>query len=262
MSYFSITIIIALIISVISFRAKLLTMEGNIAQFILAALIFGLGGIKWSVPILTFFFLSSILSKIRKNKNADVEKFFEKSGQRDHWQVIANGGIGGILVIINFLHSSELLYMIYVSSIAAVCADTWATEIGTLKKTKTFNILNLKTVEQGSSGGISFVGTMGSVLGAFIIPVSSVSFLGKNYFYWILAVTVSGLLGSLTDSVLGASLQAQFYCSICGKITEHKIHCGKTSSLKKGFYRINNDVVNFITSCAGGAFIVVLKFCL
>ena len=261
MLYFSITIIIALIISVISFRAKFLTLGGSIAQFILAALIFGLGGIKWSVPILTFFFLSSILSKVRKSKNKDVEKFFEKSEQRDHWQVIANGGIGGVLVVINFLYSSELLYMIYVSSIAAVCADTWATEIGTIKKAKTFNILNFKPVEQGSSGGISVMGTIGSVLGAFIIPVSSVSFLGENYIYWIFPVTVSGLLGSLADSVLGASIQAQFYCSICGKITEHKIHCGKASSLKKGFYWINNDVVNFITSCACGIFIVVIKFC-
>jgi uncharacterized membrane protein len=86
---------------------------------------------------------------------------------------------------------------------------------------------------------------MGSVLGAFIIPVSSVNFLGENYFYWIFPVAISGLSGSLTDSLPGASIQAQFYCSICGKIREHKIHCNKTISIKKGFCWVNNDTVNF-----------------
>lgn len=259
MLHLLITLIVALIISVISFKAKFLTKDGIVAQFVLAVLLFGLGGVKWSVPIVTFFFLSSILSKIRNNKNKEVEKYFEKTGQRDKWQVIANGGIGGVLVIINYISSSELLYLIYVSSVAAVCADTWATEIGTMRKEKTFNILNLKPVEQGRSGGISAAGIVGSILGAFIIPVSSVSFLGENYFYWIFAVTVSGFLGSLTDSLLGASIQAQFYCSVCSKMTEHKIHCDKPALLKKGFYSVNNDAVNLICSCAGGIFIVVLK---
>jgi len=262
MVHLSITIIIALAISVISFRAKFLTKGGSIAQFILAVLIFGLGGVKWSVPIVTFFFLSSILSKIRKNKNIEVEKYFEKSGQRDQWQVLANGGIAGLLVIVNYIYNSELLYMVYVSSVAAACSDTWATEIGTLRKVKTFNIINFKPVEQGMSGGISATGMIGAALGAFIIPVSSVSFLGENYFYWIFPVAISGLLGSLTDSMLGATIQAQFYCNICGKITEHKIHCGNGAVLKKGIYRVNNDVVNLIASCAGGIFIVVIKICL
>jgi uncharacterized protein (TIGR00297 family) len=262
MLYILIVIVISFIISAISLKVKFLTFGGCIAQFVLAVLILGLGGIKWTVPIVTFFFLSSILSKIRSRKNKDVEKYFEKPGRRDQWQVIANGGIGGVLVVINYFFYSELLYLIYVSSLAAVCADTWATEIGTLKKARTFNILNFEPVEQGVSGGISAIGTMGSVLGAFIIPVSSVSFISGNYFYSVLMVAISGILGSLTDSLLGASIQAQYLCIICGKITEHKIHCDKTATINKGFRWINNDVVNFISACAGGIFIVFFKICL
>jgi uncharacterized protein (TIGR00297 family) len=259
MLHFLITIIISLIISLISFKAKFLNTGGCIAQFILADLIFGFGGIKWSIPIVTFFFLSSILSHIRKNKNIEVEKYFEKTGRRDHWQVIANGGIGGILVVLNFYYNSELLFLVYVSCISAVCADTWATEIGTLKKVKTVNILNFKTVEQGSSGGISLTGMAGTLLSAFIIPVTSVCFIGENKFYWVFLITIAGLLGSLTDSILGASIQAQYFCNNCGKVTEHKYHCSSKTLLKKGFYRVNNDVVNFITSCAGGIYLIFLQ---
>jgi len=259
MLHLVITIFFAIFISVISLKAKFLTNGGIIAQFILALLLFGLGGVKWSVPIVTFFILSSILSKIRKSKNAEVEKYFEKTGQRDQWQVLANGGLAGVLVTIHWIFQSELLYLIYVSSIAAVCSDTWATEIGTMKKAKTISIRNFKPVEQGKSGGISAPGILGSVLGAFIIAVSSVSFMGRNYFYLIMAVSISGIIGSLTDSIFGDAVQAQFYCGICGKITEHRFHCNRPAELKNGFAGFNNDAVNFICSCTGGIFIVFLN---
>ena len=101
-------ILFAALIAGISFRVKFLTRSGSIATFILASFIFGLGGIKWSVPILTFFILSSILSKLRKKRNESVEIYFEKSGVRDYLQVIANGGLGGILVIINTINPNEI----------------------------------------------------------------------------------------------------------------------------------------------------------
>ncbi len=62
--------------------------------------------------------------------------------------------------------------MIYLVTLSAVCADTWATEIGTWKKTATYNILNLKPVAQGVSGGISVHGTIGAVLGSITILFS------------------------------------------------------------------------------------------
>ncbi len=257
-----IALILAFIIAIISLRFKFLTKGGSVAQFILATIIFGLGGLKWSVPIIVFFFLSSILSRARNKKNKNVEIYFEKSDQRDQFQVLVNGGLGGLLVLLAQVMHVELLYYIYVSSLASVCADTWATEIGTLRETKTINILNFKTVEQGSSGGISLNGILGALLGAFIIPLSSLIWIGLNNFNYVLIITVSGFGGSIVDSILGASVQAQFYCSVCGKITERKIHCLKKTSQAKGIFWINNDVVNFAASLAGGFFFVLFRICL
>jgi len=123
--------LIAAIIAYLSYKVKFLTGGGAVATFILALLIFGLGGFKWALPILTFFILSSILSKMRKKKNSDVELYFEKSGRRDQFQVLANGGIGGVLVILNSVDPQRIYYLLYLSSLASACADTWATEIGT-----------------------------------------------------------------------------------------------------------------------------------
>jgi len=250
---------LALVISIFSGAFKLLTIKGSAAQFIIGTFIFGFGGLKWAIPILTFFILSSLLSKFRKKSNKDVDAYFEKSDVRDQFQVLANGGFAALLVLLNQVYYSELLYPIYVSSLAAVCADTWATEIGTLWKTKTINILNFKKVEQGSSGGVSFNGIIGAILGAFIIPISSLSWISKNFINFILVVTISGVLGSIIDSFLGASVQSQFKCRICGKITEKRMHCNQVSAHYKGLKWVNNDFVNFITSLSGGIIFIPIK---
>jgi uncharacterized protein (TIGR00297 family) len=226
---------------------------------LLAGVIFSLGGIKWSVPILTFFILSSILSKLRKKKNEEVELYFEKSGVRDYMQVIANGGAGGILVILYTLNPNELYYLIYLATLSAVCADTWATEIGTWKKTSTYNILNLKPIEQGVSGGISFVGSTGAVLGSIAIALSGIMWNTISTFEFIILIVISGVFGSFFDSLLGATIQAQNLCVVCSKITEKKIHCGSEANHYQGKKWINNDVVNLLSGIAGGVVIVILK---
>jgi uncharacterized protein (TIGR00297 family) len=255
---------IALLISYLSYKVKFLTRGGAAATFILAVFIFGLGGIKWSVPILTFFILSSILSKLRKKRNPGVESLFEKSGVRDHFQVLANGGLGGILVIANALRPDELFYLLYLASLSAACADTWATEIGTWKKTATYNILNLKPVPQGTSGGISLMGSAGALLGSLVISFSGIAWSEISYIQFIILILFAGLAGSFIDSLLGATVQNQNRCQICNEITERKFHCGMKTDHFKGSVLIDNDAVNFLSSAAGGilslAIYSIIKF--
>ncbi|MEW5841706.1 MAG: DUF92 domain-containing protein [Bacteroidota bacterium] len=252
-------IFFAALVAYLSLKAKFLTKSGGAATFILASLIFGLGGIKWSVPILTFFVLSSILSKLRKSRNSQVETYFEKSGVRDYLQVIANGGLGGVLVIADFVNPDELYFLIYVSMLAAVCADTWATEIGTWKKTATYNILNLRQVEQGVSGGISLIGTIGSAAGSLTIALSGIFWIDFAVHQYLLLILTAGLLGSMFDSFLGATIQAQNKCVVCKKVTEKKLHCGKETKHNSGNVWISNDVVNLLCGISGGIIVIILK---
>jgi len=252
-------ILFAALVAGVSFRVKFLTLSGTIATFILASFIFGLGGIKWSVPILTFFILSSILSKLRKKKNEVVETYFEKSGVRDYLQVFANGGLGGVLVIINAINPDEIFYLIYLATLSAVCADTWATEIGTWKKTATYNILNLRPVAQGVSGGISVRGTVGAILGSTAILFSGILWIDISYIHYAILIITAGVFGSMIDSVLGATIQVQNKCSVCNKVTEKIVHCGKEADHFSGYKWINNDAVNFFSGIAGALFLLFLK---
>ncbi len=251
-------IVLASAISFISYRYKLLTFSGIIATFLLALIIYTFGTWQWTLPIVTFFVLSSLLSKIRKRKNHEVEKYFEKSEQRDYLQVLSNGGLAGILVIANYFYTTSFLYIIYLSVVAAVCADTWATEIGTLIKSKTVDILSFKKINPGISGGISLPGILASAAGAFVIAATSLPWIESNYQINIIIITLAGFTGSIADSLLGSSLQAQYKCRVCLNITERKIHCNEKTFLVKGIKWINNDAVNLGAGISGGIFSFII----
>ncbi len=244
--------ILAIAISILSRKLNFLTLSGSIAVFFLAFLIFGFGGWKWTLPILTFFIISSLLTKIREKKNPSVGVYFEKSGSRDALQVIANGGLGGILVILNFFYPNDFWFYIYSGIVASSCADTWGTEIGTMYKQRTFNILNFKETEQGTSGGVSIVGFSGSLAGALFISLTSVLWIDKNQIDFILVVVIAGFAASLIDSLLGATVQVQYKCIECERIIDKKTHCGENTFKVKGIKIVSNDLVNLISGLVGG----------
>jgi uncharacterized membrane protein len=68
----------------------------------------------------------------------------------------------------------------------------------------------------------------------------------------ILAAGTGGVLGSMFDSLLGATIQAIYSCPTCEKETEKELHtCGTPTQLLRGWRWLNNDWVNFISSVVG-----------
>jgi uncharacterized membrane protein len=146
----------------------------------------------------------------------------------------------------------------FAASLAAVNADTWATELGVLNPTAPRLITDLrKVVEKGTSGGVSLVGTLASLAGAGVIGLLA-ALLSPTGIDWeiFLWVTIAGLLGALFDSFLGATVQAIYYCPACRKETERfPTHsCGTETTQIRGWAWLDNDWVNF----ACGAFGVIV----
>lgn len=237
--------ILGALVAALSNKFKVLTKDGAIATLILAYFIYGFGGLKWTLPIFTFFILSSLLSRIRHSKNRKVEDRFEKTGNRDAMQVIANGGVGLFLVVLNSFFNNELFYIIFVLYIAVMCADTWATEIGTYFQAPTYNIRTFKIVESGVSGGVSMPGLVGSLAGGMVILLSS--FMWINNFVLLAVMLTLSFIGSLIDSFMGATIQVQHKCNICKLVTEKDFHCDQKTDFYKGLSFINNDSVNFLS---------------
>ncbi|MDP6038697.1 MAG: DUF92 domain-containing protein [Candidatus Latescibacteria bacterium] len=237
------------IVVLASYWARLVTLGGALAMFCLAVPIFGYGGWMWTVPIVMFFLPSSLLSKVGKAHKRKFDLVFEKSDRRDAFQVMANGGVAGAIAVWFAVTGDVDVFPLYCTALAAASADTWATELGTLAKGTPRLITSFRQVPAGTSGGITVVGLMSSLAGALVVALSGWLFVGAAMATVIVALC--GLAGSLIDSLLGATVQAQYRCGSCEKITERREHCGQSTEQISGWVWMNNDWVNF-WSIAGG----------
>ena len=70
---------------------------------------------------------------------------------------------------------------------------------------------------------------------------------------------ITGSIGSLIDSFIGASVQANFQCSNCKHITEKRVHCSLSSLHISGIYFIDNDMVNLLNTFSAVLIITILK---
>jgi uncharacterized protein (TIGR00297 family) len=243
------------LIGYLAYRAGALTAGGAWAAGITGGLIFGLGGLPWAVLLLAFFLASSALSRVFSARKASLAEKFAKGSNRDAGQVLANGGLGAGLVLLHaLLPFADWIWVAYAGAIAAVNADTWATELGVLSTEPPRLITNGRVVEKGSSGGVSLGGYLAAFAGSGLIAA-----LAWLLTPWMPRATIiggavlGGLGGSTLDSVLGATVQAIYYCPACEKETErHPAHgCGTETVLVRGWEWLDNDLVNFLSSLFG-----------
>lgn len=252
-------VLAAAAVAFLSYRSRLLNRSGAWATLLLGSVVFGLGGIAWSVPLLVFFVLSSLLSRFGpKRKRRVLERLeltFEKGSTRDAMQVLANGGVAGIALLVHAALPSGILAAAYLGALAAAAADTWATEVGVMAR-RARSIVTLRPVPTGTSGGISTVGSIAALAGAASVGASGV-LLGDPFDGMFPAACAAGFAGMLADSLLGATLQAQYRCTACGALTERRVHCNAPATLASGHPAVTNDVVN-IACCLVGAAVAAL----
>lgn len=107
------------------------------------------------------------------------------------------------------------------------------------------------------SGGISFIGTLASIIGSllsttcfFIFSLFSESSLPYPHF---LTIFLIGIIASFIDSLLGSVLQGK-YLTIHNEFTEQK----KNNQLIKGYSWVTNDLVNFSTTIVSSLLAVLI----
>lgn len=198
-----------------------------------------------------FFISSSALSNMGKRNVQQA-----KGSRRDAWQVLANGGVAALAALL--ASGDRHLALAFVAgALAAAAADTWATEIGGSSATEPRLLLSRRVVPRGTSGGVTRRGLLASVLGATFIGCVAGAAAAVS---WSLAdgltiagiVAVAGVVGSLTDSILGETIQERRMCPTCSLGTELTVHgCGAETVHVGGVRFMTNDVVNLACTVAG-----------
>lgn len=221
-------------------------------------LTYGAGGIRAATVLVAFFGTSVLLSRYgRRRKHALVD--IGKTGARDTWQVLANGGVATICAIgwsFDRTDTAGIWFVAFAGAYAAATADTWGTEIGTLVRGQPRSIVTGEPVATGLSGGVSLAGTIAESLGAALIAFVAISVADRPDRLVDIAVPVflGGGLGAIVDSLLGATLQERRSCPACGRECEtNPHHCGTPTRLARGLGWMTNDAVNFAATASGAA---------
>ena len=208
-------------------------------------------GWGWCALLLTFFATSSLLSRWRgAAKERATRAIVDKGGERDAWQVMANGGAFALCAVGTTLAPSPLWALAGIGALAGATADTWATEVGTALGGVPRSIMGWRPVPPGTSGGMTAAGTVAMCAGALCI--GTVALLAGFALQVAAPVAVGGVLGAMADTLLGATLQERRWCAHCRESTERRRHdCGRETTRRSGVAWMDNDVVN-LTSCLVG----------
>ncbi|MWV43816.1 DUF92 domain-containing protein [Paenibacillus sp. HJL G12] len=247
----------ALIVAGGAYLKRSLTLSGAAAAFVMGTIYFGAGSLLWFGILLVFFISSSLLSKFKQANKAELEQTYAKTGTRDAGQVLANGGAGMLLCILNAIWPHTGWVYAFIGVMAAATADTWATEWGGLSRRPPRSVLTGKVVPPGTSGGVSLLGSTAAALGGLMIALFGWLFaygagMDHMLLHFLIAGIFGGLAGAFTDSIIGATLQVMNGCQVCGKEVEVLTHCGQPTRQIRGLRWMNNDAVNFLSSCIGG----------
>lgn len=260
-------LVLSLVIGLAAYWRGALSRTGLLGAIVTGLPIFGLGGWEWGALLIAFFISSSALSFYRAHDKQELAAKFAKGHQRGLGQALANAGLAAVLAVFSQMWPHPLWFFGCAGAMAAVNADTWATELGVLSPHPPRLVTTGQRVGVGTSGGVTWLGAGASLGGALFIGIVAglgALVLRQDYVAagrLALAAAVAGSVGSLLDSVLGATVQAIYWCDVCQKETERRVHhCGTETRLLRGFRWLENDLVNVIAS-AVGALVAALIGC-
>lgn len=252
--------LLSMLVSLAAWQAGALTAGGAVAAFGVGGVTFGIGGWGAAVVLLSFFVSSSLLSRMFGSRKKELEETVSKGARRDWAQVLANGGVAAVCLLMYAIVPERTWVMLaFAGSLAAANADTWATELGVLSPSPPRLLTSGRRVARGVSGGVSGLGLFASLLGAVLIAGAAWLVFESSWRMFV-SVCAAGVLGGLFDSLLGASLQAVFYCPVCEKETErHPRHsCGELTVYRRGILWLRNDAVNLGCTLFGGLAAVLI----
>ncbi len=231
-----------------AFQRRSVTGSGALAGALVGTLIFVGGGPGYWIMLMLFFVSSSIAGRAGTRKRPSLERMHERGSRRDYIQVVANGGVAAIAALLLRITGHLGFATATAGALAAATADTWASELGVLSSRPPRSILTRRRLVPGTSGGVSWLGTAAAAAGSLLIAASfAVAEPRVSPLPAFAIILVAGLLGTTVDSLLGATVQAQ-YRDGTGRPTERRVGEQGPNTRTRGATIVNNDVVNFAST--------------
>ncbi|MDE0868999.1 MAG: DUF92 domain-containing protein [Candidatus Poseidoniaceae archaeon] len=229
-----VTSVLLLALVLVSRQAKMLDTPGIIAATALGFVVGAMGHWTWLLILLGFLLASHKATKWRFEEKRVLGMSESEDGHRSYGNVIANGGLPGLVAIFAFVTEDWYngLWM-FSAAVAVASADTFASEIGCLDENVRM-ITTMKPCEPGMNGGFSASGQKAAFVGscmiagltflAWMATNASVDDLQTGFIKTVL-VSILGWLGCQMDSLLGAVFENRGYLTK-GGVNGISITCG------------------------------------
>src|SRR5688572_31852006 len=122
-------------LSVLAYAVRALDLLGALASFFLGLEVALLGGIAWLVVMTLFPVLGVLTTRVGYRRKAERRVAEAAGGERSVGNVLGNGlgpGLAALALLLEPLVPERAAALAFASALAAVTADTVASEIGVL----------------------------------------------------------------------------------------------------------------------------------
>lgn len=192
-------VVILFILGFITYRRKALDLFGSAVMIIMGVVIIFSAGANWLLLIILFLVMSLLATRYSKKYKRSLGQF---EGRRTSKNVISNGVVACFMAAFGGYYSPFVGG--FIGAIATATSDTLASEIGVLDAHPRL-ITTFQSVDPGTNGAVSVLGTVVGIIGAAIIGIAA--YLLGIVPFPLSAITVSiisGTVGCFMDSILGA----------------------------------------------------------
>nr|XP_057921830.1 transmembrane protein 19 [Doryrhamphus excisus] len=262
------SILVPLVLTIRALKRCSLDRSGALGAM-LVGFVLTMANFSFFSSLLVFFFTSSKLTRWGGAQKKKIDAEYKEGGQRNWVQVFCNGGVPTELALLYMIeagpgempidfgrqYTASWMCLSLLGALACSTGDTWASEVGPiLSQSRPRLITTWQEVPAGTNGGVTNVGLVASFLGGLVVGVayfaSQLIFVSDLHLadpQWPLVVYagVAGLLGSILDSFLGASMQYSGFDSRIGKVVSYE---SPTTRWISGKTILDNNAVNLFSS--------------
>ncbi len=241
-----------------AFQRRSVTGSGAVAGALVGMLIFVGGGPLYWVMLMLFFMSSSIAGRAGSRRRPSLGWMHERGSRRDYVQVIANGGVAATAALLLRITGQTSFAVASAAALAAATADTWASELGVLSARSPRSVLTWRRLDRGTSGGVSWLGTAAAAAGSLLIAAFFAAVEARVALLPALGIVfAAGMVGTTVDSLLGATVQAQ-YRDGSGRATERRRGEQGPNTRTRGIAIVDNDAVNLASTVFAAVTAVLL----
>lgn len=222
-----------IVLAVAAYAARSVSASGACWGSVLGTLLYAFAGWRGFLLLFVFFLLGSAATRVGWRRKAALGIAQEKGGRRSAKHAFANTLAGVLFAFLSQATPAPRLFLLALAAaFATAAADTVSSEIGQAYGRRTFLITSGRRVPPGTDGAVSLEGTLAGVLAALV--VASVA-------WQVGLVSGAGVAIVILGAVIGTTLES---CA---------------GALFAGSRTLDNELVNFANTLAGGLSAIVLQ---